>query len=577
MVRDTFHGRHGSSMKVRLLARTFFARMFESEMFSSPVSATYAVVWLLAALATPGVMISASQYYFYAHARTFTPETQDRILFVSQVFHVDFAMAIAAVVTMLVWTSLAPDRRDAFILGPLPISAGEAARARLISIGGFFTMFAAAVSIPTAFAFTFVTVGDGQVAEVPARVAGHIVATTMGAAFVFFLLVSMQLLLAATFGPRAVALMTWPLQVGAVLAVVVAVSATGRLADALLSPAAQADVAVMWNPAAWFVGLYRYIAGDPRVIFTALAARAVVAAAVVVGVAIIAYPLAHQRCLAQAIAAEGRQASWRTGLLPRLWLRTMAPFLGTPVKRGLAAFLVAVITRSHPHRVVVGSYLGLAVLFALPLAGRLLQPADTAAAQYAWISIPLGVICWATAGIRVAMMLPIETAANWIFKLTEPADKVRVLSAPVTITQGIVPFPVAAVFGLAAAVAGDLALGVTLFLVVFCAGSALVELLMLTLHIVPGTCTYRPGQLRLRLLWPLYLATWISVAYLLPTIVVSALGDPVQVTVVVGGLILTWAVLRRWRIARASRVTSLTYEESEPEATITVRLGGAGA
>lgn len=551
--------------------------MFETELFSSPVSASNAVMWLLAALATPGVMISASQYYFYAHARTFTPDIQDRILFVSQVFHVDFAMAMAAVVTMLVWTSLAPDRRDAFVLGPLPITSRELAWARLLAIGSFFTMFAAAVSIPSAFAFTFVTVGDSQLLDVPARIAGHIGATVLGAAFVFFLLVCVQLLLAATFGPRAVALMTWPLQVGAVLAVVVAVSATGRLADALLSPAAQADVAVMWNPAAWFVGLYRYIAGDPRVIFTALAARAVVAAAVVVGVSIVVYPLAQQRCLAHAIAAEGRRASWRTGLLPRLWLRTLAPFLGTPVERGLAAFLVAVITRSHPHRVVVGSYLGLAVLFALPLAGRLLQSADTAAAQYAWIAIPLGVICWAAAGIRVAMMLPIETAANWIFKLTEPVDKVRVLSAPVTVTQGIVPLPVAAVFGLAAAVAGNPVFGLTVFLVVFFAGSALVELLMLTLRIVPGTCTYRPGQLRLRVLWPLYLTIWIAVAYVLPTIVVRALGEVVQAIAVVGGLLLGWVALRAWRLARARRVSALVYEEAEPPTTTTVRLGPAGA
>ena len=118
----------------RLLSATFFDRMFESDLFSSSASASNAVLWLLAALATPGVMFSVSQYYFYAHARTFTPEAQDRILFVSQVFHVDFVMAIAGLVTMLVWTSIAPDRRDALVLGPLPVTAGEQARARLIAL-----------------------------------------------------------------------------------------------------------------------------------------------------------------------------------------------------------------------------------------------------------------------------------------------------------------------------------------------------------------------------------------------------------------------------------------------------------
>ena len=33
----------------------------------------------------------------------------------------------------------------------------------------------------------------------------------------------------------------------------------------------------MWNPAAWFAGIYRWIAGDPRPIFAVLAARGAIA------------------------------------------------------------------------------------------------------------------------------------------------------------------------------------------------------------------------------------------------------------------------------------------------------------
>jgi hypothetical protein len=50
--------------RTRRLSRTFFDRMFENDLFSSSVSASNAVLWLLAALATPGVMFSGSQYYF---------------------------------------------------------------------------------------------------------------------------------------------------------------------------------------------------------------------------------------------------------------------------------------------------------------------------------------------------------------------------------------------------------------------------------------------------------------------------------------------------------------------------------
>lgn len=111
---------HVRARRTRLLSRAFFGRLFENDLFSSSVSASSSVTWMLAALATPGVMFSGSQMFNYAHVRTFAPEAQDRIFFASQAFHVNFAMAIAGLVTMMVWTSLTPDRLDALVLGPLP-------------------------------------------------------------------------------------------------------------------------------------------------------------------------------------------------------------------------------------------------------------------------------------------------------------------------------------------------------------------------------------------------------------------------------------------------------------------------
>jgi hypothetical protein len=562
--------------RTRLLARTCFTRMFETEVFSSSVSASTAMMWSLAALATPGVMFSGSQYYFYAHARTFTPDVQDRILFVSQVFHVDFAMAIAAVVSMLVWTSIAPDRRDALVLGPLPVTNGEQARARLLALLVFFALFAAAVSIPTAVAFTFVTVGDASVTEVFWRIVGHASATLLGAAFVFFVVVTVQLLLAAAQGPRAIAVATWPLQAAAVLAMVAAISMTSRLADALLDASGAANVWVMWNPAAWFVGVYRSIAGDAREIFSALAMRAVSVTAALVALAVAAYPLAYGRCVNNAIAAEGQRAGWWSGLASRLWLRVMSPLLRTPLERGLAAFIVATLSRSHTHRFLIGSYMGASLLFALPLSGRLLSPATTATEYYAWFSVPLGLICWAAAAMRVAMMLPVEPASNWLFKLTEPVDKARVLSTVATVMNGAVVLPVAVLFACGAALAGDAWLAAMVLAVVITTGGTLTETLTLTLRTVPGACTYRPGQLRLRLLWPVYLTVWLTIAYAQPAFAVAALRTGVIAVALIASTAAAWAALWLWRIRRGRRLVALVYEEAEPRATTTIQLGPAG-
>jgi hypothetical protein len=297
--------------RTRLLARTFFTRLFENDLFSSSVSASSAITWLLAALATPGVMVSGSQLFYYARVRTFTPDQQDRILLVSQVFHVDFAMAVSALVTMLIWTSLTPDGRDALVLGPLPVTSGEQGRARLLALTTFASLFALAVAVPTSVIFTFVTLGASGLGNVLAHLAGHIAGAFAGSAFIFFTLVDVQLLVAATLGPRAVRTLSWPLQAAALLAMVAALYVATAMADAIPAERAAGSAVVAWNPAAWFVGLYRWVAGDERPIFSLLAARAAWSTVLAVGGALAVYPLAYERCLRNAIVSAGRaDGSW---------------------------------------------------------------------------------------------------------------------------------------------------------------------------------------------------------------------------------------------------------------------------
>lgn len=563
--------------RTRLLAQTFFGRLFETDLFSSSVSASSGVTWLLAGLATPGMVFSVNQLFFYARVRTFEPDRQDRILFVSQAFHIDFAMAVAGLVTMLVWLSLTPDRRDALVLGPLPLRPGEQARARLLALTRFFSMFAAAVAVPTAVVFTFVTLGVSSVVSLMAHVSGHAVAAMLGAAFVFFTLLDVQIVAAATLGPAAVRGLTWPLQAVALVGMVAALSFTGRLADAMLGAQAPVEAAVLWNPAAWFMGLYRWIAGDRREIFAVLATRGLAAAGVAVLGAFVVYPLAYERCLRNAIVAEGQPARSWSGVGLRLWLGALRPLLRTPLERGLAAYIAATLTRSYAHRFLIGSYIGVGLLSALPLAGRLLGPATTAGARYAWLSVPLGLLCWSSAALRVAMMLPVEPDANWVFKLTEPADKRRVLSTAVTIVQGATALPIAFLFAAGAWVAGGTTLGLTVGVIVLSTGLALIELLTLTLRTVPCTCTYRPGQLRLRVLWPVYLFTWLIIAYQLPTLLVRHWAEPGYSPRAVAVLLAVWVALRTWRMSRARLLRSFVYEELEPPVTTTINLGPAGA
>jgi hypothetical protein len=356
---------------------------------------------------------------------------------------------------------------------------------------------------------------------------------------------------------------------------VAALYLNSRVADAMVGAEAVRDAWVVWNPTAWFVGLYRWISGDPREVWGLLAFRALAASALAVAATLVAYPLAYRRCLRNALDGRSRRATWWAGAGSRLWLRGLAPLLRTPLERGLATFIVSTLTRNHAHRFLIGSYIGIALLLALPLLGRLVGPAESTAVQYAWFSIPLGLLCWTAAGLRVAMMLPVEPASNWVFKLTEPVDKRRVLSTTVTVMQGATAIPIALLFGVASGVAGGPVLGLTVLAVVLGTGIVLIELLTLTQHTVPCTCTYRPGQLRLRLLWPVYLSVWSLTTYALPRVAVWALDDVGRSGALIGSLAGGWVGLRLWRLARARQLRGFVYEEVEASATTTINLSSA--
>jgi hypothetical protein len=562
----------GTARNIKALGRMFFGRLFENDVFSSSVAASSSVLWLLAFLAIPGVMFSVSQLFAYAHLRHQPFEVIDRTLLNRETFHIDFVMGIAALITMMVWSSLTPDRRDAHVLGPLPISARQQALGRLLALLTFFGLFIAAMAVPTGVAHPFVTVGAENIVELPARILGHITAAVLAGGFVFFLLVNMQLLLAALFGPGAIKAATLPLQLAAMAGLIAGLVSSSSITNLLLAHATDAGGGILWNPAAWFVGIYRWVAGDARPVFAMLAVRGAVAGLGMIALTLAIYPLAYERCVRNVIAAEGR----RTSAVSRGWAsraaRLLRPLLRWPLQRGLAAFMLATLGRSHTHRFIIGLYAGLAFMLSLPLADRLSQLPSTGYYVYGWFAIPLGYVFWAVCGMRYSLMMPVEPVANWIFKLTEPVDKGRVLTTVVTVMASITVLPIASAFAGAAAILGYQRLAVNVFLVVSLAGLCLIETLTLTMKTVPFSCTYLPGQLKLRIYWAPFFFLWLNFCFTLSNWCLWAMERWQHTARLCGFLIAVWITLRIWHMAKARKIRGFVYDEQEDALVTTMEI-----
>jgi len=358
----------------------------------------------------------------------------------------------------------------------------------------------------------------------------------------------------------------------ALVSVIAVAATTQTYSRAMLEQGMAAGPMVMANPAAWFAGIYRWVMGDDRPLFAVLAWRGALAAVGMFATAVVLYPLAYGRCLRNVIDSEGR----RTGQLSRAWTRLGAlllrPFLRTPLQRGLAAYMMATLGRSHTHRFIIGSYAGIALLLALPLAGRILQVPTTGSMRYAWFAIPLGIVFWLVCGVRVAIMMPIEPSANWLFRITEPVDKRRVLTTVVTVMAAVTCVPVGAIFGGVLTLVGEPRLGGAVFLIVSLAGLCLIELLTLTLKTVPFTCTYLPGQLRLRMFWPFYFFLWLQFVFTLSNYALRATRGAQPMAQLAASLFCLWVALRVVHMIKARRIRGFVYDEQEPSLVSTMDL-----
>ena len=145
------------------------------------------------------------------------------------------------------------------------------------------------------------------------------------------------------------------------------------------------------------------------------------------------------------------------------------------------------------------------------------------------LSAPLVMTFWTLIGLRVAMAIPIEPKANWVFRLGEPTDRMAALDGMrgAMIVVGVLP---AALFAFVTAI--------TLWGVwaaaahtAICSmmGWALVEVLMMGVRKMPFTCTYFPGNSRVGTLWPFYLTGFITFAYTTAAWEASFLYRPVSV------------------------------------------------
>src|SRR6187397_2190957 len=109
--------------QIRALTRAFIARFFENELTSGTNDLRASFFWMVAVLAPVGIfmpwlMVFSFQQIYYNGG----PELVRAMSQADKTLYLGYGMVTSGAVAVVVWNSVLIDRRDALVLGTLPVS-----------------------------------------------------------------------------------------------------------------------------------------------------------------------------------------------------------------------------------------------------------------------------------------------------------------------------------------------------------------------------------------------------------------------------------------------------------------------
>lgn len=550
----------------RLLARTFFRRLFENEVLPA-VPQAQLVIWGLVGLAVPGLTMALRVGRTYIYAAQASRDSLFDAIMRDQVLYVTYSMTALGFIALLIWEGVFPDRRDARLLGVLPLSTRTHVTGRLTSLGTFAALCSVGINLPAAVGYGMVLFVFEAASGLVRNAAAHLIATVMAGWFAFFLFILAQGALLNVCGRTIARRLALALQVIFIVASLQALILAPAIASAV-GAAFRDDHPwrAAWLPPAWFLACYDVLAGTRRPLQGALAATAVIATLAVIAMATVLIASSYRRLVRIALEApDGGKHRWRlSSRVSRSVARVLRP---TAIPRAVGGFTLRTVVRSRPHLTMLSTYGGVAaalvVATLLPLAVTRAGVPHTP--NVVLLSVPLVLYSFVLVGMRVLIGIPTELKANWAFRLSAPDDGVPAVVAGVRLAlllAVVAPIAIATgflAFGLWGPSTGAIALGVTAAF-----GTLLLDALLVGLRKMPFACTYAPGRSRAPTLWPFYVVIFVLYAYGLAAVERAAVTSPLWLGVVVGSLAalnIGLAALRRHTRRRPPR---LIYEEEPP-------------
>jgi hypothetical protein len=539
------------------LCRAFFAQFFSGESVTSDEQVQRAMIGVLAFLLTPALLSPIQMASSFEFAAIRFPALLEPMTRQMATVYITYSMVAVGVIAAVMWDALSLDRRDAMVLGPLPLRASTVIAAKLSALAALLLIAAFAVNVTTAVPFSMVAGNHKAAIGVVRHFIAHMAATMTASVFVFCLLVTLRALVGGVSGRHvAMASMLRFLLFSALLCFIVFLPMALRVEPGGRRRQASVEMQTLpgWSPTNWFLGLHEWVRGSPGAEWDGGARRAIAFTLAITAAAVLTTIAGYRRQLQIALTPSATGAVRSAARLPRSIARLLTG--RDHLARAVADFVLITLARSSAQQatIAVNAALGLMLVVAsLFRIGGDLARMTTPRTAVLWI--PLVLTYTVAVGVRAAFFVPSELAASWTFRFNAPVRTDAYWAATRAAAIGfLVPTSLIA----SALIAPLIGTRAAAWHAVVAASVAvlLAETIALTVKFVPFTRRYEPGHAKLKTRWPLYLIGLFVFAIWPARAALYAGSDPGQVLHVGAWILAAAAALdiagrvraRSWRL-----------------------------
>lgn len=542
----------------RILYRQFLFRVVDLEVLSA--SAQGDANKLIGRFAALLVWISAG----FALFAMMTGKMPSDLKLATESNLVATTMLVAGIFAVLSWDSIFPDRRDVFVLAPLPIRAQTIFLAKLAATTTALGLVVVLLHCGAGLTWPFRFARNWGFVSLTRAFGAYWFTMFAAGAFVYCAMLATQGLAAQAL-PRRIFLRVSGFLQTAAFCLFVSVYFLEPPADSLkMLTAPQNHRMLEWIPTYWFLGLLARLNGSLNADVTWLARRAGRGLAIAGIAAVGAYALSYVRTMRR-IVEEPDIAPGVRGLR---WL----PRFGGKIQTAIGQFCVRTLARSRQHRLIWSFYLGIGLASTVLLVQTLREDMGTppALARHLWrdanaplLAASIVMMILAVVGLRVVFAFPLEMRANWIFRAVGIQDGSNVLAAQ---RHAMALLAVAPVWLISAAVSFWLWPWMQAAAHLICLGFFGMMLCDVTLYgfrKIPFTCSYLPGKINVNVILVASAFVLAPVLEIVVTREQGALRKPGTMAEMIVLAAATAAAVR-WATERErSREEQLQFEETD--------------